>query len=307
MNEYKLYEQKINELKNIGLEPIKYGESTLGQPLYYYKLSKRVDYRQKPIKVLVQAGIHAREYITTFLLFKLVEYYNILIFKELSLLSKERKSKYLNLNYELYFVINSNVDGFRLCTCGIDFIKDEKIKRKLLVINQENKDFSLYKANINGVDLNVNFDANFGSGKKNIKSINYENYVGPYPNSEIETQNLIKLTEKIKPDLTLSYHSKGEEIYYDFFQNEQDKQRDEEIAKIIEKTTKYKIKFMSNLSAGGYKDWCIQKLKIPSFTIEVGNDNFSHPLGLDKLPLIFKQNKLVIKNILKYMAEEYNK
>ena len=73
MNEYKLYEQKINELKNIGLEPIKSGESTLGQPLYYYKLSKRVDYRQKPIKVLVQAGIHAREYITTFLLFKLVE------------------------------------------------------------------------------------------------------------------------------------------------------------------------------------------------------------------------------------------
>ena len=305
MNEFKLYEQKIIELKNIGLEPIKYGESTLGQPLYYYKLSKRVDYRQKPIKVLVQAGIHAREYITTFLLFKLIEYYHVLIFKELSLLNKERKSSYLNLNYELYFVINSNVDGFKLCTCGIDFIKDEKLKRKLLAINQGNKDFSLYKANLNGVDLNVNFDANFGSGKNNQTTKNFQNYIGPYPNSEKETQYLIKLTEKVKPDLTISYHSKGEEIYYDFFQNEKDKKRDEEIAKIIAKTTKYKIKSMSKYSAGGYKDWCIQKLKIPAFTIEVGNDNFSHPLGLDKLQLIYKQNKLVIKNILKHMADKH--
>ena len=134
---------------------------------------------------------------------------------------------------------------------------------------------------------------------------NFQNYIGPYPNSEKETQYLIKLTEKVKPDLTISYHSKGEEIYYDFFQNEKDKQRDEEIAKIIAKTTKYKIKSMSKYSAGGYKDWCIQKLKIPAFTIEVGNDNFSHPLGLDKLQPIYKQNKLVIKNILKHMAEEY--
>ena len=51
MNEYNIYLQKINELKNMGLEPIKYGETTLGQPMYVYKLSKRVDYSKKPIKV----------------------------------------------------------------------------------------------------------------------------------------------------------------------------------------------------------------------------------------------------------------
>ena len=106
MNEYNIYLQKINELKNMGLEPIKYGETTLGQPMYVYKLSKRVDYSKKPIKVLVQAGIHAREYITTFLLFSLIEYYNVRIFRELSMLNKERKSKYLKLNYEIYFAIS---------------------------------------------------------------------------------------------------------------------------------------------------------------------------------------------------------
>ncbi len=302
MNEYNLYLQKINELKILGLEPIKYGETTLGQPMLVYKLSKRIDYTKKPIRVLVQAGIHAREYITTFLLFSLIEYYNVRIFRELSMLNRERKNNYLNLNYEIYFAVNTNVDGFRLCTTGLDFIKDAKLQKQLVKINQGNYDFSLYKANINGVDLNVNFDARWGQGKSNIKHKNYENYIGAFPNSEIETQNLIKLTQNIKPDITLSYHSKGEEIYYQFYQDKMRLKRDEEIAKIIQKTTKYTLKNVESSSAGGYKDYCIQKLKIPSYTIEVGKDIYSHPLSLDRLPVIFKQNKYVISNILKYLS-----
>lgn len=307
MNEFELYLNKISELKNIGLEPTIYGYTTLGQPMYVYKLSKRVDYRHRPTKVLVQAGIHAREYITTFLLFSMLEYYNVRIYRELSMLNRERKNNYLNLNYELYFAVNTNVDGFRLCVSGLDFIKDEKIKKNLIDINQGNLDFSLFKANANGVDLNVNFDARFGQGKNNVKHKNSENFIGAYPNSEIETQNLVSLTEKIKPDITLSYHSKGEEIYYQFFQSGEQKLRDEKIAKIIQRTTKYKIKNVENSSAGGYKDYCIEKFKIPAYTIEVGNDSLSHPLSLDKLPLIFKQNKFVIANILKYFAYNLEK
>lgn len=302
MNEYNLYLQKIEELKRIGLEPEVYGYTTLGAPMYVYKLSKRVDYTKKPIKVLVQAGIHAREYITTFLLFSLIEYYAVRIYRELSMLNKERKNAYLKLNYELYFAVNTNVDGFRLCTEGINFVKDLQLKERLLLINQGNMDFSLYKANINGVDLNVNFDARWGTGKSNIKFKHHENFIGDRPNSEIETRNLIALTNNIKPDITISYHSKGEEIYYNFFQDEEDKKRDREIAKVIEKTTKYKIVDLSTYSAGGFKDYCIEKYKIPSFTLEVGKDIYSHPLGLDKLPYIFRQNKYVIANILKFLS-----
>ncbi len=302
MNEYELYLQKIDELKRIGLEPHIYGYTTLGLPMYVYKLSKKIDYTKKPIKVLVQAGIHAREYITTFLLFALIEYYNVRIYRELSMLNKERKSEYLNLNYELYFAINTNVDGFRLCTMGLDCITDIALRNKLISINQGNLDFSLYKANINGVDLNVNFDARWGTGKCNIKHKNYENFIGDKPNSEVETQNLIALTQKVKPDITISYHSKGEEIYYQFFQDEQMLLRDKSIAQVIAKTTKYAIKDISTTSAGGYKDYCIQHYNIPAYTIEVGNDSYSHPLGLEKLPTIFKQNKYVISNILKFLA-----
>ena len=39
----------------------------------------------------------------------------------------------------------------------------------------------LWKANAKGVDLNVNFDARWGKGRRNVFSPAAENYVGPMP------------------------------------------------------------------------------------------------------------------------------
>lgn len=39
-------------------------------------------------------------------------------------------------------------------------------------------------------------------------------------------------------------------------------------------------------SAGGYKDWCVEKLKLPAFTVEVGKDEWKHPLDERVLPSI---------------------
>lgn len=318
MNEFQAYLQKIAELERVGLKPTIYGKTVLNQPLYYYKLSKRVDYNKKPIKILIQAGIHAREYVTTFLVFKLIEHYNTQIYRELSKLPTSKNHPYLQLNYELYFVPNSNVDGFRLSVEGLNFLESDylskkttncnnetkirQIKDNLLKYNLGNKDFSLWKANANGVDLNVNFDAKFGTGIKNTNKLGAENCIGPAPLSEPESRALSKLTNKIKPDLTISYHSKGQEIYYQFFQDEHRLARDKEIAQIIAKTTKYKINDVSSTSSGGYKDYCIEKLQIPAFTIEVGNDALSHPLKIADAKQIYKENKYVIHNILKYFA-----
>jgi len=291
-------------------------------------LVKRVDYNKKPIKILVQAGIHAREHITTFLLFRLIEHYYVQVYRELSKINSAR-NPFLKLNYELYFVPCSNVDGLRLCAEGVSFI-DSKIcevaknnfdaktfgdfnkctsaemaniiKNRLIELNLGSRDFALWKANANAVDLNVNFDARFGLGAKNAKSGGSENYVGRFANSEPETRALVRLANKIKPDLTISYHCKGQEIYYQFFQGQNELLRDKAIAEIIERTTKYKIVDVSASSAGGFKDYCIEKLKIPAFTVEVGDDKLSHPIRVDNLKQIYKENKNVIHNILKYFA-----
>ena len=66
------------------------------------------------------------------------------------------------------------------------------------------------------------------------------------------------------------------------------------IANAVASVTGYKIK-KTPLSAGGYKDWCIARLKIPSLTIEVGKDKLKHPLKKCALKDIYKKNKCVLK------------
>ena len=162
-------------------------------------------------------------------------------------------------------------------------------------------DFSLFKANANGVDLNVNFDARWSTGSQNVKIASSQNYIGEKPFSEPESKAIRDFTLKIKPDYTISYHSKGQEIYYEFFQK--DIVKDLAFARQISSITGYQIRKTPN-SAGGYKDWCIQELKIPALTIEVGDDKLLHPIGKKNLTKIYKQNKRVIQVANAFFVEK---
>jgi g-D-glutamyl-meso-diaminopimelate peptidase len=208
-------------------------------------------------KIIVQYAIHAREYITTYLALEQIKEFE----------------KTGNCG-TVYFMPALNPDG--------------------IVISQfENP---LYKANARGVDLNVNFDARWGSGEFNLREKGSENYIGEYPFSEPETRALKYFTLKIEPNATISYHSKGEEIYYEFFQKGKRLKRDKRLAKKLAIETGYAVK-STPFSAGGYKDWCVEKLKIPAFTIEVGSDNLSHPIDKRFLEEIFIKNRRVINVI----------
>lgn len=132
--------------------------------------------------------------------------------------------------------------------------------------------YPLWKANARGVDLNCNFDADWGSGRLNTKNRGSENCIGDYAFSETETQALRDFTLKVKPYFTLSFHTKGEEIYWQY-----DGKGDKKGAAILSDVTGYRAKLIYG-SAGGYKDWCIKKLCIPSYTIECGSDGLQHPI-----------------------------
>ncbi len=188
----------------------------------------------------------------------------------------------------IYFIPLVNCDGVKLVLDGEGGFKT-KTKSFLSTTNKANN-YQLFKSNINGVDLNTNFDANWGSGKYNIVTPNYQNYIGPYPHSEPETKALVDFTQKIKPDMTISYHLKGEVIYYGFLgQDKQTLLRDYNIAKALSNLTGYQPILTKN-SSGGYKDYCTTYLNIPAFTIEVGSDKLSHPLPLTSLKDIINKN-----------------
>ncbi len=232
-----------------------YGKSAEGRDLYAFFIGKR----ESPIGIS-QAAIHGREWIT-------------------ALLSLYHVQKGVQRG-GVWVLPLTNPDGALLSEIGLCAASRER--RDYLVGLNGGYDFSLWKANAEGVDLNVNFDAKWGSGAKNVFSPARENYVGKSPFCAPESRALKEFTEKISPEFTVSWHTKGEEIYWRFHQSFLRKKRDKRLAKVLSKSVGCPLR-EAKLSAGGYKDWCVQHLKIPAFTVEVGRDELLHPLGRDIL------------------------
>ena len=152
----------------------------------------------------------------------------------------------------------------------------------------------LWKANGRGVDLNCNFDADWGEGRLNTRVRGSENCIGDYPFSECESLALARFTLRVRPYVTLSFHTKGGEIYWEYGGG-----GDRRGAEIISAYTGYQPKIISG-SCGGYKDWCIQKLGIPAYTVECGDDALSHPIT--KLKDIAE-----CKGLLRYFTDNYER
>lgn len=172
----------------------------------------------------------------------------------------------------------------------------------LIRLNGGSRDLSLWKANARGVDLNVNFDANFGQGRQNVFSPAPENYVGEYPFSEPETRALRDFTLETGPDLTISYHAKGRLVYWYFGQRGEAKERDRRIASEAAKTLGYSLGAAFTDSAGGYKDWCVSALGIPALTIETVRDTLAHPLPENALTEAEKlRNYALINTIERFL------
>lgn len=267
---YADYMDRIESLKGV-VDLFEVGYSVLSEPIYAAHVGA-YDGRQ----VIVQCAIHAREYVTSLLGVELTRYYS----------SKD-------FGGGAYFIYNMNPDGVRLVLDGIGSIPCEKQREFLLSVNGS-EDFSMYKANANAVDLNTNFDAKWGGGVSNVRCPAPEGFIGYYPMSEREVDVLAKFTEKILPYATISYHTKGEVIYYGFEgQKESSLARDESIARRLSAVTGY-VPILTTGSTGGYKDWCIDRFDMPSFTIEAGPSDARHPIDEKYLSELFEQNKDIL-------------
>ena len=232
------------------------GKSWFGRNLYAVKWGEG-----SPVGIALYA-IHGREFITARLA---VEQY-----------------RFGGLTGCVWFVPLANPDGAEIACLGVESVPKERREEFLRRFGEAGTfggaEYSLWKANGRGVDLNVNFDADWGTGVKNVRFRGSENCIGDFPFSERESLAIKNFTEEIAPDYTVSYHTKGEEIYWRYFQEGERLKRDFRIASALAGSTGYPLRETAG-SAGGYKDWCVQKLKIPALTVEVGKDGFAHPLG----------------------------
>ena len=244
-----------------------------------------------PRKVLFTAAHHANEWITALVLLKYAEDLAEAI-QNAGILFGQR-AKELAEAVTIYMVPLVNPDGVDLVTgaIGVGDIQYDLAQRLA-------RDYPAipfpdgWKANLLGVDLNLNYPAGWLQVREIKFSQGYttpgpRDYVGRAPLNQLETRALAEFTEFLDPALVLAYHSQGKEIYWKFRDYEVPGAR--ELGEVMARVSGYTLADTPYESSfAGYKDWFIQNFRRPGYTIEVGEG--VNPLPLRQFPEIYRDN-----------------
>ncbi|MBQ6361039.1 MAG: SH3 domain-containing protein [Lachnospiraceae bacterium] len=284
------------------------GQSLCGRDIYEVTLGNP----EVPHHVMLQSTIHAREYMNTQLVMRLIEYYAA-YYDTGSWFGTSYRDLFANT--ALHIVPMANPDGVALCQEGIGAVSEEyqalirecyeRDKMTLEFGEDSMHDYTwiehykdeeyirdgnaafpsfeeylqLWKANAAGVDLNRNFDAGWEALDQK-KEPAYTDFKGSAPVSEPETQCLVAMAESRTYDCFLSYHSKGGLIYYDVEGNTaSNSAASAALAGTMQYATGYKPKeTMKGIDVvlGGFGDWVQLALDRPYVTLECGR----HPCPL---------------------------
>ncbi|WP_379391325.1 M14 family metallocarboxypeptidase [Paenibacillus lentus] len=254
-----------------GLTRVEIGKSVLGRSIDALVIGKGADC------IHVNASVHANEWITTPLLLRFIE--------ELaaSLQSENRKAdnsgsllaKRLN-DVALWAVPMVNPDGMNLSQDGL--WPGCPFREQLIKWNAGQKDFTRWKANIRGVDLNDQFPAGWEEerARRGMAGPASQDYGGEMPLCEPEAAALASLTRRLGFSRVASLHTQGREIYWNYRDMEPDSS--EQLAGRLAEASGYEAIKLTGSDAG-YKDWFISEFRRPGFTIEAGEGVNPLPTG----------------------------
>ena len=244
-----------------------------------------------PRKVIYSAAWHANEWITTPLLLKFVEEFAEALMTGGKIGGINAGD--LAAKVTVYTVPMVNPDGVDLVTGAIKpgqeaYEGAEQIARSFPAIPFPDG----WKANLNGVDLNLQFPAGWLRARE-IKFLQGYNrpaprdYVGRAPLTQPEAKAMAGYTEYIDPDLALAYHTQGKEIYWSFMDYEVPGAR--ELGEKMARVSGYTLAEPApNSSYAGYKDWFIKEFRRPGYTVEAGSG--TNPLPLSQFDEIYRDN-----------------
>ncbi len=149
-----------------------------------------------------------------------------------------------------------------------------------------------WKANIEGVDLNLQYPAGWEQAREIKFAQGYtspapRDYVGSAALSAPESRAVYDFTLDFDPRLTLSYHTQGETIFWKFLDYEPEGSR--AIAEALGEASGYFVEETPYASGfAGYKDWFIQNYNRPGYTIEAGRG--VNPLPITDFEEIYRDN-----------------
>ena len=223
--------------------------------------------------ILIQATMHAREYMNTVLAMNQIEDY---------LRDSERRS-YAGQTWE---------------DVGIHEKKKKKQVEQCYQTDLANgkgssdmeQYFRTWKANAEGVDLNRNFDAGWES-YIGASGPSTECYKGTAPASEAESKAVLSVAENYDLDCCIAYHSFGNLIYWNYGSQGDVLNADQELAQCVSDVTGYEMHstVQDSTDAAGCSDYFVLNLGIPAVTIENGGSEC--PMPIEEYQPMYQRNQ----------------
>lgn len=258
------------------------GQSHLGREIWAAKLGKGER------NLLLIGSHHGREWLTTSLLMVMLENY----------LRSYDKGEQIGCfpttifdDVAIWFVPMLNPDGVTIQQKGLTAVP-KTMADDIFEMNAFSPDFSRWKANGIGIDLNRQYPAGW-SALKEVSIPWYQFHKGRAPMTAMEVVTITDFTKKIMPSLALSYHSTGREIFWNY-KNGNQMERDKYLANKVSLLTGYSLsKPVKEATGGGFTDWFITTFHQPGMTIEICPliDEGSPPLSIFQQE--WKRNELV--------------
>ena len=231
-------------------------------------------------RVLYSAAHHANEWLTATVLLKFLEDYAQALETDGTIGGISARALYETATIAMVPMVDP--DGVDLVTGAAT--QAEREQAESLAAFYPNIPFpDGWKANLNGVDLNLQYPAGWLTAREIKFAQGYtrpgpRDFVGRFPLSQPEVQALADYTQRIDPELVIAWHSQGEVIYWQYGGIEVPGAR--EIAERFANLSGYRLEDTPyNSSFAGYKDWFIQTYRRPGFTIEVGAGENPLPLS----------------------------
>jgi len=261
------------------------GRSVLGRPIVQISIGRgfcRVGYN---------AAHHANEWITTPVLLRFLEEYAAGLLRGGTL----GGAACIRLfdNYTLDVVPMVNPDGVDLVNGALP--KESEAFRCAREIARAFPDIpfpSGWKANIRGVDLNLQYPAEWERARAIKFAQGFDrpaprDFVGCEPLCEPEAAAMHRRTLQADYRLTLAYHTQGRLIYWKF--DDFEPAGSYALARRMEQVSGYEPQLTPHGSgSAGYKDWFIQQFNRPGYTIEAGVG--VNPLPLSQFDEIYRDN-----------------
>lgn len=194
----------------------------------------------------------------------------------------------------LWVVPLVNPDGVELCIRGVE--EGHPYAGQLAEWNGGREDYTGWKANIRGVDLNDQFPAFWEAerDRRDTSGPGPRDYTGTAPLTEPEALALAEWTRRRNFSMVVAFHMQGREIYWNY----RDLEPKESVvwAERFARGSGYVPVKLSGSDAG-YKDWFIQEFGRPGFTVEAGFG--INPLPLEQFETVYEETVPILLEGLK--------